>query len=302
MRVVLSGIFYPMAILRYFEAALKRRPDVELFSVGPYTGAWIPWQGGMHLPSKYASAPDLPLGTHLAKTIPAFIEAHLPWQPNLWLQVDAGWHLTAKPKHGKNVFVATDPHVLNYDAQRAMADTFYCMQTPYMKPGDEYLPYGYDPVWHAPEDQPRNYDACLIGLHYPQRDALVTALRARGVNVYYDIGPCFDEARALYNQAPVGLNWSSLQDLTARVFELLGMRRLAVANRVPDLRRFFAEDADLLAFSTLDEAVEKVMYALAHPDEAEAIAERGHQTVKPHTWDARVSQILKDAGPILEAI
>lgn len=295
MRVVLSGIFYPMAILRYFEAALRRRTDTELFMVGPYTGAWIPWNSGMHLPAKYAGAPDLPLpGSSANQPAPIeFVESRPPWTPDVWLQIDAGFHLTGRPRQGKNVIVATDPHVLNYDAQRGLADTFYCMQTPYMKPGDQYLPYAYDPLWHAPEEQPRTYDACLIGLHYPQRDALVNALRARGVNVYYDIGPCFDEARALYNQAPIGLNWSSLQDLTARVFELLGMRRLAVVNRVPDLARFFAEDADLLAFSTLEEAVEKVTYALAHPDEAEAIAERGHQTVEPHTWDARVSQMLE---------
>lgn len=294
MRLVLSGIFYPMAMLRYFEAALRRRDDVEVFAVGPYTGAWIPWRGGMHLPEKYARPPELPLpqATLNSPTPIAYIEAQLPWQPDAWLQVDAGWHLAGKPAHGKNIFVGTDPHVLNYDAQRTYADTFYCMQAPYMREGDQYLPYAYDPIWHAPEDGPRNYDVCLIGLHYPQRDQLVSALRARGLSVYYDIGPCFDEARSLYAQAPVGLNWSSLLDLTARVWELLGMRRLAVVNRVPDLARFFVEDADLLAFDSLGEAVEKVVYALDHPDEATAIAEQGHATVEGHTWDARVSRIL----------
>jgi hypothetical protein len=296
MRLVLSGIFYPMAILRYFEAALRRRDDLEIFTVGPYTGAWIPWNGGMHLPEKYAGQPDSPLPTNGGPlpTLPVgYVEAQLPWKPDIWLHVDAGWHLKGKPDHGVNMFVATDPHVLNYDAQRSYADVFYCMQTPYMGPGDEYLPYAHDPVWHCPEEQPRKNDVCLIGLHYPQRDALVQALRDRGVKVHYDIGPCFDEARALYNQAPVGLNWSSLQDLTSRVFELLGMGRLAVVNRVPDLPRFFVDGADLLAFDEMGEAVDKVLYALEHQDEAQAIADQGRETVQEHTWDARISQILE---------
>lgn len=293
MKVVLSFIYFPMAIGRYFEHALLRRNDVELFTVGPYTGPWIPWNGGMSLKHKYAKQPTLPLPADGLKTVPvSFIEHQLPWKPDLWLQVDAGFYLSGKPKHGKNVIVGTDPHVLNYDHQRTLADTFYCMQACYTKPGDKYLPYAYDPLWHCPEDQPRNFDVCLLGLHYPNRNRLVDALRERGVKVYYDLGPSFDEARELYNQAPIGLNWSSLNDLTARVFELLGMRRLAVVNHVPDLGRFFEDGKDLVAFDSLGEAVEKVLYYLEHENERETIVRRGHEMVRPHSWDARIETIL----------
>lgn len=293
MKVILSGIFYPMAILRYYEAALKRRADVELFTVGPYTGMNIPWNGGMDLPPKYAKAPDLSMhqGTG-GKVDIRFIENQVPFEPDLWIQIDAGFHFIGKPRSGKNVIVGTDPHCLNYDYQRTVADTFYCMQTPYIKPEDEYLPYAYDPIWHAPEEQPRKYDVVLCGLHYDNRNKLVSSLQQLGVNVYYDLGPVFDEVRALYNQAPIGLNWSSLQDLTARVFELTAMRRLAVVNRVPDLAAFFEEDKDLIVFDSLSDAVDKIVYYLAHPDEAEAIAAQGYETVRPHSWDARIETIL----------
>ena len=298
-RVCLSGIFYPLAMLSYFRAALLRRPDVELLTVGPYTGCWIPWAGGMNLPQKYAVRPDMPLPNAATfRSLPmAFVEAKLVgsgFVPDLWLQVDAGFHLAGKPQRGKNVIVATDPHCLNYDRQRLLADTFYCMQRAYAKPGDEYLPYAYDPIWHAPEEQPRRYDACLIGLHYTQRDKLVRRLRGRGVDIYYDLGPVYDEARALYNQAPIGLNWSSLLDLNARCFELLGMSRLAVVNSVPDLASFFTDGKDLVVFESTEDAVEKVVYYLEHKDEAAAIATQGHRTVQPHTWDARVARILED--------
>lgn len=295
LKVVLSGLFYPMAILRYFEAALRRRDDIELYTVGPYSGTWIPWGSGMNLPAKYAKSPDLPLPfINQPPNVPiSYIERQLPWQPDLWLQVDAGYHFKGKPGHGKNVIVGTDPHCLDYTAQRGLADTFYCMQACYSKPGDMYLAYAYDPEAHYPEEQPRNYDAVLMGLHYENRDRLVSELRKRGVNVYYDLGPVFDERRALECQAPISLAWSSRDDLIARVFEGMAMGRLMVTNRVPDLSRFFQEDEDLIAFSSLGEAVERVMYYLDYPEEARAIAKAGREAVAMHTWDDRIQIIIE---------
>lgn len=294
-KVCLSGLFYPMAILRFYESALRRRDDVELFTVGPYSGTWIPWNSGMHLPGKYAIQPDisLPMGPHQTSPPIAFIEKQLPWQPDLWLQVDAGWYLRGKPEHGKNVIVGTDPHCLDYSYQRSLADTFYCMQACYSKPGDVYLPYAYDKEWHRPEEQPRNYDACLLGLHYENRDRLVNELRRKGLNVRYDLGPSFDEAREIYNQAPIALSWSSRDDLIARVFEGLAMERLVVTNRVPDLDKFFKDGEHLVVFDSLGEAVEKVLHYLEKPDEARRIADAGHEAVEPHTWDARIATILE---------
>ena len=292
LRVVFSQIFYPMSIGRYIEAALDRRDDVEVYKAGPFSGNWIPWAGGMTLPAKYARSPDLPLPLGRSSIPVSFIEQKLPWVPDVWIQVDAGFHFQHKPVSGRNFIIGTDPHVLNYDRQRQWADKFYCMQDFYARPGDEYLPYAFDPIYHCPEKQETRFDVCLLGLGYDNRNRLVDTLRQKGVKVFYELGPVFDEAREIYNQAPIGLNWSSLQDLTARVFELLGMKRLAVVNKVPDLDRFFEDGHDLVVFQTLEQAVEKVMYYLAHLDEAAAIAEQGHQAVQPHTWDARVEQVL----------
>ena len=111
-------------------------------------------------------------------------------------------------------------------------------------------------------------------------------MRQRDVRVHYELGPSFDEARALYNQAPIGLNWSSLQDLTARVFELLGMGRLAIVNRVPDLHTFFEADKDLIVFDDIQDAVNAVLWAIDNKTKAKRIASQGHETVKEHTWDA----------------
>lgn len=290
--IILTGVYYPLSIGRYFEAALKRRSDIILITVGPYTGNMIPWNNWMALPSKYAIPPTITLPIGNPHVPISFVENQLSEKPDLWLQIDAGFYLEGKPQNGKNCIVATDPHVLPYDRQRTFADTFYCMQDCYKKTGDVYLPYAYDPIWHAPEKQERLFDVCLLGLHYQNRNLLVDRLMQNGVKVYYDLGPVYDEARVIYNQAPIGINWSSKNDLTARVFELLGMRRLAVVNRVPDLAGFFKEGKDLIAFDTVDEAVEKIVFYLDNDAEAKLIAAQGHKTVEPHTWDMRVETVL----------
>ena len=297
MNIVLVGIYYPVAILRYFEAALGRRSDVTLFTAGPYTGRWIPWQGGMNLLERYAQQPDLILGMNPNATVPsAFVATKLPWEPDLWLQVDAGYHLTGKPKSGLSFIVGTDPHVLDYDAARKCADVFFGMQTPYLHPEDVWLPYAYDPIWHGYVGEPAGHyqwDACLIGMFYPNRTRIVDALRGKGFKIYYETGPAYNEARAYYAQAPIALNWSSLQDTVARVFETMAMGRCVVTNRTPDLAKVgFVEGRDYLGFDTLEEAVQMVDYALTG-DAYKSIAESGRKAVAEHTWDARIETILQ---------
>lgn len=303
--VLMSFIHFPMAIARYLESAFERRGDVDLMTVGPYTKSFIPWGGGMHLPARYAKAPDLALnnsGRLIPRVTPIqFVERLLErerpgWEPDLVIQIDAGYHLVGKPRVGKNIIVATDPHALNYDSQRRLADTFYSMQSVYRKPGDLLLPYACCPVYHAAleEQDEYDFDAALVGLQYSHRTDWVRTLRAQGVRVRYELGSAFDEARAAYASAPIGLNWSSAYDLNARVFELLGMRRVAVVNQVPALGEFFKDNKHLLTFSGQRDSVAPVKWAMAHPEEAQAIAAAGHaECMAYHTWDHRVDQLIR---------
>jgi len=295
-KVVLSGIFYPMAILRYFEAALRRRPDVELYTLGAYTGRRIPWDGGMLLLEKYAKSPNyrVPRGS----VIPfKYVESQLVFKPDLWLQIDAGFQLTGRPRRGINAVVATDPHVLDYTTQRSQADKFFCTQRIYSKPGDVYLPYAYDPVWHRKIGRSeKDFDAILLGIHYGQRNLLVEELIRRRVAVHYDIGPVFEEAHQLYERSRVGLNWSSLLDLNARVFEIMGMGLPLVTNRVPDMGLFFEEGRDYLGFESVGEGAAAVVRLVTDPKFADQIAQAGHHAVQDHTWDARITQIFEEVG------
>jgi len=303
--VVLSGIFYPVAILRYFERALRRNPNIDLKTMGPWTGRWIPWSGGMLLDEGIGTPPDVRFPGdqhHPVHTPIRFAEAQLAklfpdWSPALWLQVDAGFHLLGKPRQGFNAIIGTDPHVLDYTDAREMADKFFCMQCEYKAKNDIWLPYAYDPTVHFPEpDTTKTLGGALVGIQYPQRVKLVEALRKRGFQIFADIGPSFDQYRKICTSARVGLNWSSLRDLNARVFEIAAMGIPLLTNSVPDLGTFFEAGKHIRVFTDQLSAIEQFTSLINEPAEAVQMAARALETVKFHTWDDRVEQVLEGCG------
>lgn len=316
MKILFLYKAYPFTMANYFRRALERRQDVELFTCGEFSGQYIPWNGGMTIPMKYRNQVDLPLPVGMNKVSWNMIADILPWKPDLILNVDAGFHLTTKPDVPYYV-VATDPHVLGdwYAQVRPIADKFFNMQgTPYIQEGDVWLPYAFDPKCHYPlpikiptiragiesssfVEMDNEYHCSIIGLHYPQRDEWVSKLRAKGVKVNYRIGDIYDEYREENNKAWIGLNWSSLEDVTARVFEIMAMKLVPVLNRLPGLDQLgFVEGQHYLGFSNMDEAVEKVMWAMNNRPFAEQIALQAYQFVnwKSHTYDNRISQIFDE--------
>lgn len=311
MKILLLYKAYPFCLASYFRRALERRQDVELFTAGEFFGQSIPWNGGMTIPMKYHNHVDIPFPQGMTKVPWTMISDKLSWKPDLVLNVDAGFHLSSKPDVPYYV-VATDPHVLGdwYDKVRPLADKFFNMQgKPYIRDGDVWLPYAFDPQCHYPEPdtgmmelyvgegKEKLFDCSIIGLHYPQRDEWVQRLIRHGVKVNYRIGDIYDEYREENNKAWIGLNWSSLEDVTARVFEIMAMKLVPVLNRLPGLDELgFVEGQHYLGFSSMDEAVEKVLWAINNRPFAEQIALQAYQFVnwKEMTYDKRVQQILEE--------
>lgn len=306
-KLAFSCIFYPVAMGRYLLDAFLRRKDVEVWSVGPYTGNWIPWTtdpynpNGMRIQSVHPiSSPSYALPTSLIQQkVPyAFIKPQMPWKPDVFVQFDAGWNFLDRPE-GISVRVQSDPHVLKgwYELTKHNFDYDFSMQEIYRTEGEYLLPYGYDPYLHFPMDIPKEYDACLIGLHYQQRDALINRLRNRNVTCHYSLGEVFDEYRIAYNKAKIALSWSSHKDIPSRFWEGLAMRLPVVTNRLPDLIKLgFVEGEHYIGFDSLEEAEKQVLLLLSDDERREKIAQQGYEAVRPHTWDARAEQLLKTIG------
>ena len=312
-KVLMLYIAYPLSMASYFRRALERRTDVDLKIAGIFTGAWIPWLGGVELPQKYVKPIDIPLpfSPNIGEINYDLVKAQLgEWKPDIIINVDAGLHWKYKPTDGLVVTVGTDPHVLNdfYETPRKYSDLFFNMQLSYSRGADFYLPYAYDPTVHYPIEYvdtsefpsqssliewEKDTDAVLIGMPYESRVQWVDALRARGVTVLFENGPVFDEYREINNRARIGLNWSSLDDLNARAYELPAMGLAPVMNKVSDLERSGIECA---TFTTLPEAIEAVMYLKENDKARKELAELAYRSVQGETYDKRITTIFQMAG------
>lgn len=301
MKVVLSALFYPFTMAHFFWRALERREDVDLFVLGAFTDTWIPWNGGIHLPRKYVKTPDLPLPSNMQNSGISYkiIEGLLPEKfknPDLWLQVDAGWHFKDKPKADVTALVKTDPHAIpeaHYFVPSNYSDFVFGMQTPYLKPGEFYFPYAYDPEIHYPEDRPKEYDVCVVGLGYKERLDVLNRCKKNGLSIYYSIGEVYDEYRERYARSKIAFNWSSLLDLPTRIFEYAAMGIPMVTNRVPDLSTFFVERDHYLGADSVDEAVENIMFLANNESFANEMAQSAKRKVQHHSWDNRITQLLE---------
>lgn len=298
LKIVWSQLFYPVSIGRYILEAFQEREDCEIRTIGPAFGNWIPWGGGMTLPSRYVLNPDIYLPRTVTQCSIGLAEAQLKdFAPDVWIQVDAGFHFVGKPKHGLNVLVETDPHALPdwYNQVRKYHDLVWCMQTPYLNSGETFLPYAYSSKWFYPENREKIYDACLIGIPYTQRHLLIDRLKKEGLRIYFGHGAAYEEYRQIYNQSRVALSWSSLYDTPMRVYEAFGMCIPLVANRTADLMNQFTDGVDFRGFDTVEEGVEQVKWCLENPDGVlDMVSRAGQKAFEGYTWKVRAGQMIEE--------
>lgn len=82
-----------------------------------------------------------------------------------------------------------------------------------------------------------------------------------------------------------------------RMFEVAGAGALLVTDHKQNIHDLYEPDSEILTFNNTEECIEKLSWALEHPDEARKMAIRGQQrTLRDHTVERRVDllyEILK---------
>lgn len=77
-----------------------------------------------------------------------------------------------------------------------------------------------------------------------------------------------------------------------RVFEATGVGSCLVSDRGSEMKNFLEPDSEFVAFTSVDEAVEKIEYLSDHDQERRAIAKAGQKrTLREHTVERRCEKI-----------
>lgn len=111
-----------------------------------------------------------------------------------------------------------------------------------------------------------------------------------------------EDAAKKLSQAKIVINEAIHDDLNMRVFETLACKRLLLTEDIPAVRDHFEDGKHLVLFKTVDEAIEKAKYYLAHEAERNAIAEAGYaEFLDKHTYAHRAKYILEKCLNYVEA-
>lgn len=278
MRILIVANHYPVCSARYMTAACARLGH-DVRHVGAAMGRHI-W--GLELDARTVWQPDGDLDTRWRD-----------WQPDLVVVMDSDPAiLNTVDFDAPTVVYGVDNHVRDY--RRPQFDRYFLAHrgVSLMDWGGDmqHLPCAYDPVTFTPSPLPfaeRPYDVAMIGVMYPQRWALVDALKAAGLRVAIGTGLVYEQYARVYHQARVSLCASFCGDVAQRVFETAALGCVVLSDPCPDFA--LLQPRGVLVYRDLDEAVALAQVAL---HEGAPLAVESQAWVRGHTWDARAREIV----------
>lgn len=183
-----------------------------------------------------------------------------------------------------------------------------------------YLPEACNPRVHRPlqltADDHRRFgcDVMIYGSIYYYRQAILQQLGAFDLKIWGSAAGWFvnrlrerraggevfldDKVRAV-RAARIALNplhYGEVNALNARTFELAGCGAFQLVTHKPVLSEHFTPGAEVEAFQSVDELVEKLRHYLDHPEQAAEIALNGQRRAhRDHTFAARMREIVRVA-------
>lgn len=281
MKLLTVFIHYPVCSGRYFTDALRRLGH-DVRHIGDSTGTYIPWPpDGGHLPAKYAYPSDGGYTAHWDD-----------WTPDLIILADSAFaYHHPVYQDVPHVVWGVDNHVRDY-RQNGIAHYFLAHKNVSIQPLDSdvtWLPCAYDPAVFTPSPIPfadRQYDVCMLGVLYPQRVEILSALANAGLSVFAGTGEVYTEYAAAYHNARISLCVSARGDVAQRIFETAAMGCAILSDPLPDLIELNAPG--IVLYNGVEDVVTQAK-ALLHAPE---LADTTQAWAIPQTWDARAQVIF----------
>lgn len=148
------------------------------------------------------------------------------------------------------------------------------------------------------------YDVSFVGGKYGKRQENIEYLIKAGIpiNIFgkgFNDFLAFDKMIKVFNESRINLNFSDSPhegfglQIKGRVFEIAMCGGFLLTEYTEGIEEYFEIGKEIVCFTSLDEAVEKIKYYLTHEDARRKIAEAGHiRALKDHTWRERLETIF----------
>jgi hypothetical protein len=212
-----------------------------------------------------------------------------------------------------NAYWVSDAH-LGYDYRLKRAKEFdyvFCAQKDFIEkfandgvPRDKlyWLPHAVEPLCYKPISIINKWDWAFIGyINSTERLELLDRMTKEFPSWYlgwrqphYPGYNVLDDVSYKFNQANVILNQSIKGDINMRTFEAMATKRCLLTSRVPHLDELFIDGAQLVTYSSIDEAIQAMGTLLKNPDMREHIAGAGYdEVIAKNTYEHRMLEILE---------
>jgi hypothetical protein len=169
-----------------------------------------------------------------------------------------------------------------------------------------WLPHAFEPRAYCDADDPtgtrpyelisKPYDIAFVGhISSENRVNALDRIFSEFPNFFYG-QKLFNEAARKYAESKVVFNIAMKDDVNMRCFEVMGSKSFLLTDRVQSIDELFIDGKHCVMYNSLDEAVDKARYYIAHDDEREAIVREGYAEVMAnHTIDHRLQVMLNKA-------
>ncbi|HNR64807.1 MAG TPA: glycosyltransferase, partial [Atribacterota bacterium] len=165
-----------------------------------------------------------------------------------------------------------------------------------------FLPFGYDPMFHKNLNLEKQYNVSFVGSNFPTRQKLYLSKFSCNVNTF-GILPnsriTHYKMVEIVNQSKINLNFADqpvngVRCLKNRVMEVLGCEQFLLTEIFPELEEMFKPGEDLDCFSSAEEMNSKIDFYLKNTSAREKIAKSGAEKIRKYQYKNITSQIINN--------